>query len=145
MKWVARIFTIYAHCDIFDQPSPPVTPTWLPAPSWAHGSATPTLCCMVSRQWTSIVLKLISIDPGPVDEWKLLYSYERWKLLKLHTCYWIIAESSETYTSKLVNKIETAWRPGYFYYFYYAVNFYYYTVGNAPYVSRSEAMTCGHG
>jgi hypothetical protein len=53
----AHVFTIYAHCDKFDLPSPPVTPILLPDPSRAHGSTTLSPCCMAYHRRTSIVFK----------------------------------------------------------------------------------------
>jgi hypothetical protein len=55
MTWVARVFTIYAHCDTVDQPSSPATPIWLSVPSWAHDSTTLTPCCMAYHRRTSFV------------------------------------------------------------------------------------------
>jgi hypothetical protein len=55
MMCVACVFTIYARCDTFDQPSPPVTPTRLHVPSWAHDSNTLTPSRVAYHRRTSIV------------------------------------------------------------------------------------------
>lgn len=52
---MSHVCTIIARCDLFDQPTRPATPTALSAPSWAHGSTTPTPCFMVSNRRISIV------------------------------------------------------------------------------------------
>jgi len=54
-KSVARAFTTYVHCDIFDQPSPSAMPTWLPAQSSARGLTSPKPCCMAHHPRTLIV------------------------------------------------------------------------------------------